>query len=108
MVAALRSAAIGGVFLLASISGAAQPSPPPHAAGDPGADRVVAERVLRLGGAVILEGQDRPIVDLDDLPDRDFRVHTLDLVGVSMGACGLKDELSLLPPIPHLKELYIN
>ena len=35
-------------------------------------------------------------------------MHTLDLVGVSMGAWGLKDELSRLPPIPHLKELYIN
>ena len=25
-----------------------------------------------------------------------------------MGAWGLKDELSRLPPLPHLKELYIN
>jgi hypothetical protein len=63
------------------------------------ADRVVAERVLRLGGAVILEGQRRPIFDLHDLPDTDFRLHTLDLVGVSMGAWGLKDELSRLPPL---------
>src|SRR5205814_3787197 len=76
--------------------------------GDQSPDRIVAERVLRLGGAVILEGQHRPIVDLHALPDTDFRIHTLDLVGVSMGAWGLKDELSRLPPVPHLKELYIN
>ena len=53
-------------------------------------------------------GQRRPIVDLQDLPDADFRLHTLDLVGVSMGAWGLKDELSRLPPLTHLKELFIN
>jgi hypothetical protein len=71
-------------------------------------DRIVAERVLRLGGAVILEGQRRRIADLRDLPDGDLRLHTLDLVGVSMGAWGLKDELSRLPPLSHLKELYVN
>jgi hypothetical protein len=31
-------------------------------------DRIVAERVLRLGGAVILDGQRTAIRDLDDLP----------------------------------------
>ena len=76
--------------------------------GDQSPDRIVAERVLRLGGAVVLEGQRRPIVDLQGLPATDFRLHTVDLVGVSMGAWGLKDELSRLPPLPHLKELYIN
>src|SRR5437762_6360107 len=89
----------GAILLLAAVTAfAAQPSP----------DRVVAERVLRLGGAVILAGQRVPIRDLDDLPTTDFRVQTLDLVGVSMGAWGLKDELSRLPPLPHLKELYLN
>ncbi len=97
MTALFRGAALGGVFLLAAL--------PAFGQGD---DRLVAERVLRLGGAVILEGQHRPILDLDDLPDTAFRLHTLDLVGVSMGAWGLKDELSRLPAIPHLKELYIN
>ena len=95
----LRFAALGSAFVLATLSAHAQ-----HG----GADRVVAERVLRLGGVVILEGSRRPILDLHDLPDTDFRLHTLDLVGVSMGAWGLKDELSRLPAIPHLKELYIN
>src|SRR5437870_13609718 len=89
----------GAILLLAAVTAfAAQPSP----------DRVVAERVLRLGGAVVLEGQHVPIRDLDDLPAADFQIHTLDLVGVSMGAWGLKDELSRLPPLPYLKELYLN
>ena len=49
------------------------------------ADRVVAERALRLGGAVILDGQRTPISDLDELPDTDFRIHTLDLVDSGFG-----------------------
>src|SRR5262245_46564638 len=92
-----RCAALVSAFVLSAFTAGAQ-----------SADRLVAERVLRLGGAVILEGQRRPIADLHDLPESDFRIHTLNLVGVSMGAWGLKDELSRLPPLPHLKELYIN
>src|SRR5213083_369468 len=106
MPTALRNAALGGLFVVAAIPAVAQQAAPGYQGG--AADRVVAERVLRLGGAVVLEGQQQPILDLDELPDTDFRLHTLDLVGVSMGAWGLKDELSRLPPIPHLKELYIN
>src|SRR3989441_11695810 len=102
-------AVLSGIFLLAAFPGVAQqPGRQSRGSGDGGPDRVVAERVLRLGGAVILEGQRRPVVALDDLADTDFRLHTLDLVGVSMGAWGLKDELSRLPALPHLKELYIN
>src|SRR2546428_1655579 len=105
-------AVLSGIFLLAAFPGVAQqPGRQSRGSGDGGPggnDRLVAERVLRLGGAVILEGQRRPILDLHDLPDTDFRIHTLDLVGVSMGAWGLKDELSRLPALPHLKELYIN
>ena len=71
-------------------------------------DRIVAERVLRLGGAVILEGQKQPILDLQQLPDTDFRIHTLDLVGVSMGAWGLRDEILRWPALPELKALYLN
>jgi len=91
-----RTATIGVLFLLAATPLFAN------------ADRIVAERVLRLGGAVILEGRQRPIRDLQELPDTDFRIRTLDLVGVSIGAWGLKDELSRLPVLPHLKELYLN
>ena len=72
------------------------------------ADRVIAERVLRLGGAVILDGQRTPMSDLHELPDTDFRIHTLDLVGVSMGAWGLRDEILRWPSLPHLKALYLN
>src|SRR2546428_11862703 len=101
-----------GISLRAAFPAVAQrPGRQSRGSGDGGPggnDRLVAERVLRLGGAVILEGQRRPILDLHDLPDTDFRIHTLDLVGVSMGAWGLKDELSRLPALPHLKELYIN
>src|SRR5918996_717200 len=108
MPAALRYAAPCAVFVLVASSTLAQEAPGHQRDDSAAADRVVAERVLRLGGAVILEGQRRPILDLDDLPDTDFLLHTVDLVGVSMGAWGLKDELSRLPAIPHLKELYIN
>src|SRR5262245_23259080 len=97
MTSVVRYAALIPAFLLSALPAGAQSS-----------DRIVAERVLRLGGAVILEGQRRPISDLHDLPDTDFRIHTLNLVGVSMGAWGLKDELSRLPPLPQLKELYVN
>src|SRR5882672_1282346 len=106
---AFRDTAFAALFALSALAAGAQPpsaAPAKSAEGD--ADRIVAERILRLGGAVILEGQSRPISDLDDLPDTPFRLHTLDLVGVSMGAWGLKDELSRLPALPHLKELYLN
>src|ERR671930_1296511 len=92
----------GAILVLAAATAFAQ---------QPSADnasRVVAERVLRLGGAVVLDGRHAPIHDIDDLPDADFQIHALDLVGVSMGAWGLKDELSRLPALPHLKELYLN
>src|SRR5438128_4253186 len=107
----LRSAAFAGALLMAAVATFGQPPTADllrRSAEGADADRIVAERVLRLGGAVILAGQHVPIRDIDDLPDTDFRIHTLDLVGVSMGAWGLKDELSRLPPLPHLKELYIN
>src|SRR5919201_3292046 len=99
MAAAHTLTAFSGVLLLVAAPAFAQ---------EASADRVVAERVLRLGGSVIIEGQQRPIFDLQELPDTEFRIRVLDLVGVSMGAWGLKDELSRLPPLPHLKELYLN
>src|SRR6478672_397488 len=71
-------------------------------------DRIVAEWMLRMGGSVILEGQRRPITDLADLPTSDFRIHTLNFSGVTQWAFALEDELKRLPPLPHLKELYVN
>ena len=63
---------------------------------------------LRLKGTVILEGQTRPISEITDLPNSDFQIHTLNLVGMTFWANGLQDELSRLPALPHLKELYLN
>ena len=37
-----------------------------------------------MGGAVVLDGQRKPITDLADLPLTDFRIHTLNFTGVTM------------------------
>jgi len=74
----------------------------------PAADRMVAEWMLRMGGSIVLEGQRKPITDLADLPTTDFQIHTLNFTGITMYAASLQDELRKLPPLPHLKELYIN
>src|SRR5689334_2518626 len=80
----------------------------PAIAQDASPDRIVAEWMLRMGGSVILEGQRRPITDLADLPTSDFQIHTLNFTGVTQWAFALEDELKRLPPLPHLKELYVN
>ena len=82
---------------------AAQPSPQQISP-----DRIWAEWMLRMGGAVVLEGQRKPITDLADLPLTDFRIHTLNFTGITMYGASLQDELRHLPILPHLKELYIN
>ena len=71
-------------------------------------DRMVAEWALRLKGTVVLEGQTRPVSEITELPASDFQIHTLNLVGMTFWANGLQDELSRLPALPHLKELYLN
>ena len=65
-----RLTLVGALLLAGTGAGAQQRSGASHD------DRIVAERVLRLGGAVILEGQRRPILDLDDLPDTAISVST--------------------------------
>src|ERR1043165_9264335 len=80
----------------------------PGWAQDASPDRIVAEWMLRMGGSVVLEGQHRPITDLAELPASDFRVHTLNFTGITQWGSGLEDELRRLPPLPHLKELYVN
>src|SRR5688572_8380856 len=95
------SAFIGALALVAisvSLSAATEMSP----------DRIVTEWALRMGGRVVLEGQREPIEELSALPDSDFRIRTLDLVCVTFRAYGLRDEVSRLPALPHLKELYVN
>src|ERR1700687_3468311 len=71
-------------------------------------DRMVAEWMLRMGGSVVLEGQHRPISDLAELPTSDFYVHTLNFTGITQWAFALEDELRRLPPLKHVKEVYIN
>lgn len=83
---------------------AAAQLPPQQISGD----RMWAEWMLRMGGAVVLEGQRKPITELADLPTTDFRIHTLNFTGITMFAASLQDEMRHLPPLPHLKELYIN
>ena len=82
--------------------------PRPSKIEGPAADRMVAEWMLRMGGSIVLEGQRKPITDLADLPTTDFQIHTLNFTGITMYAASLQDELRKLPPLPHLKELYIN
>src|SRR5262245_23790455 len=96
MSASVRLTALALVLLLTAT--AAEMSP----------DRMWAEWTLRMGGRVVLEGQKQPIEDLAALPDTDFRIHTLDLVAVTFWAYGLRDEVSRLPALPHLKELYVS
>src|SRR5688572_20981893 len=54
----------------------------PLAAAD--ADRDVALWALRMGGAVVLEGSDKPIRDVIELPDGDFRIVVLNMIGTNM------------------------
>ena len=89
----------------ASTESAAAYQPPPQQIS---ADRMWAEWILRMGGSVVLEGQRRPVTDLSQVPTTDFRLHTLNFTGITMYAASLQDELRHLPPLPHLKELYLN
>jgi hypothetical protein len=48
------------------------------------ADRDVALWALRMNGAVVLEGNARPIRDIADLPAGDFRIVVLNMIGTNM------------------------
>src|ERR1051326_5230304 len=67
------------------------------------ADRTAAEWVLRLGGTVTLEGRARPVVDLADLPQSEFNLQGIDLVGT------LADpkDLVKLRDLTRLRELFL-
>src|SRR5215470_747419 len=71
-------------------------------------DRIVAEWMLRMGGGVVLEGQRNLIRDLAELPATDFKIHTLNFTGITQQGSSLEDEMKHLPPLPHVKELYVN
>src|SRR5579862_473594 len=77
-------------------------------AQDASPDRMVAEWMLRMGGSVVVEGQHKVISDLTELPTSDFYIHTLNFTGITQWAFALEDELRRLPPLKHVKEVYIN
>src|SRR5438552_2452283 len=98
----LRARLIFGMICLLALAGVmahAQPASP---------DRIVAEWAVRMGGSVVLEGQRKAITDLADLPATDFHVHTLNFTGITQWASALEDEMRRLPPLSHLKEVYVN
>src|SRR5882724_8988524 len=66
-------------------------------------DRLAAEWVIRVGGSVILEGQDQVISELDKLPPADLHVRSINLVGTLIEP----PKLALLSPLTHLKELFL-
>ncbi|HZO52773.1 MAG TPA: hypothetical protein VFB63_08655 [Bryobacteraceae bacterium] len=73
-------------------------------AAAPLSDRAVAECVLRAGGSVIVEGSPRRYWNVGDLPRPDFRLHTVNLVGVLMDP----GEFEKLRGLAHLRELYMS
>jgi hypothetical protein len=80
----------------------------PALAQDASPDRLVAEWMLRMGGSVVLVGQHRSISDVADLPPSNFYVQTLNFTGITQWASALEDELRRLPPLKHVKAVYIN
>ncbi|HEX2522955.1 MAG TPA: hypothetical protein VHP35_12610, partial [Terriglobia bacterium] len=59
--------------------------------------------MLRLGGSVIVQGQQEPIWQLSRLPRDNFRLHTIDLVGTNIDPPHLK----YLSTLPSLKVLFL-
>jgi len=77
----------------------------PASAATASEDRAVARWVIRQGGSVIPEGQRRPIWRLEELPEADFRLHTVDLTGAIMDPSDLDPWLG---KFSGLKALYLN
>ena len=55
-----------------------------------------------------MKGQHTAIFDIANLPSSDFYVQTLDFTGITQWASALEDELRRLPPLKHVKAVYIN
>src|SRR5262245_54461608 len=67
-------------------------------------DREVAEWVIRLGGNVMTAGpQSKVLADLSDLPQQDFLLHSVNLVGANINP----PDLVRLADLTHLKALYL-
>src|SRR5215831_20807300 len=66
-------------------------------------DRLAAEWVVRMGGCVVLEGQEECISELDRLPFSEFHLRSISLVGTLIEP----PKLALLTPLTHLRELIL-
>ncbi len=64
-------------------------------------DRQVAEWVLQLGGSVGLENQSGRVRDVTRLPDEDFALELIDLVGTNI----FPPDLERLVGLQHLRVL---
>ena len=66
-------------------------------------ERQIALWVLRRGGQVMVDGDENPIGDPFDLPDRDFRIVTVDLHGTVIEPKQLQE----ISKLEHVRELYV-
>jgi hypothetical protein len=66
-------------------------------------NREVAEWALFMGGTVVLEGDQRRIRDVAELPAGDFKIRILDLVGANVEP----PDLARLSKLDGLRELYL-
>jgi Leucine-rich repeat (LRR) protein len=87
-----------GVFLLALTTLA---TAVPLSAAD--ADREVAVWVIHMGGFVVLEGDTRRIRDAAALPDGDFRIEVINMVGANMHP----PHMEAFGKLTALKELHL-
>src|SRR3954469_9358561 len=66
-------------------------------------ERDTAKWVLRWEGSVMLQGYNRPVMDVLQLPPGDIHVTAIDLTGAVMRPI----ELRKLTGLPYLRELYL-
>src|ERR1043166_5487536 len=66
-------------------------------------ERQIALWILRRGGQVMVEGVADPIGDPFNLPDRDFRIVTVDLHGTVIEPKQLQE----IQKLEHVRELYV-
>src|SRR5437867_8930237 len=83
--------------LVTAVLALAAENPPPRA------DRSVAEWVLHVRGSVSVDDDPHQIWDAANLPARDFRLHTINLVPVVVEP----RELNRLTGLTHLEKLYL-
>ena len=69
----------------------------------PAEERDIARWIIRLGGQVIVTGNEQPIGDPFDLPAGDFRIFVVDMHGTITEP----KQLEPLSKLTHVRELYI-